>query len=431
MLLFVGGTWLIIKRITHTKEITRYFNIVALILLLLPIVTIVLFTIRSRSDWDANTRMIGFENVSDQVNENFPRPDIYYIILDAYSRSDYMQTDFGFDNTYFIDFLREHQFYIAEQSNSNYNWTSLSLGSSLNMDFVQNLGLDLVFGNYPAIFVDPIRHSRVRTQLEQLGYQTIAFRTSYIPTEIIDADIYYASDPEILENLREPLSLNSFESMLLRSTAGLILWDVAGPKIRNWVEERISYPANVLRQTILDQFEYLGEVPSIPDPKFIFTHIVAPHPPFLFGPNGEYLNQEDVFTLADTNGLSGTRKAELYKDQATYITSRVMETVETILQNSDTPPIIILQADHGPCINVMSCSEGDGLRQKFAILNAYYLPGGCDQSLYPTITPVNSFRIIFNCYYDADYPLLEDNSFHTNHPSWSAYQFKLVNEEIR
>jgi hypothetical protein len=342
-----------------------------------------------------------------------------------------MQTDFNYDNTYFIDFLQENQFYIAEQSYTNFNWTSLSLGSSLNMDYVQNLGIDLVFGNYPAIFVDPIRHSRVRTQLEQIGYKTIAFRTSYIPTEMIDADIYFAPASEDLDQLRKPLSLNSFESMLLRSTAGLILWDVAGSNVRNWVKERTSYPSDVLRQTILDQFSNLALVPSIPGPKFVFAHIVAPHPPFLFGPNGEFLSQEDVFTLADTDDLSNPNKAEFFKDQAIYITARVMETVEALLENSTTPPIIIIQADHGPCIGVMSCSEGPGLKQKFAILNAYHLPSGCSEYLYPTITPVNSFRIVFNCYFDAQYPLLDDQAFYTGHPSWSAYDFVAVTDLLK
>jgi hypothetical protein len=46
------------------------------------------------------------------------------------------------------------------------------------------------------------------------------------------------------------------------------------------------------------------------------------------------------------------------------------------------------------------------------ILNAYYFPGGNDD-LYPTITPVNTFRLIFNKYFDQDYPLLEDKALYS------------------
>ncbi len=47
---------------------------------------------------------------------------------------------------------------------------------------------------------------------------------------------------------------------------------------------------------------------------------------------------------------------------------------------------------------------------QFKILNAYYLPGHNDL-LYPTISPVNTFRLIFDTYLGADYPLLKDISY--------------------
>ena len=44
------------------------------------------------------------------------------------------------------------------------------------------------------------------------------------------------------------------------------------------------------------------------------------------------------------------------------------------------------------------------------ILNAYYLPDGGNKALYPTITPVNTFRVIFNTYFGGNYELLPDVS---------------------
>jgi hypothetical protein len=54
------------------------------------------------------------------------------------------------------------------------------------------------------------------------------------------------------------------------------------------------------------------------------------------------------------------------------------------------------------------------LREGSAILNAYYLPGAAD-ALYETISPVNSFRLVFRDYFGLDYPPLPDHSFH----NWS------------
>ena len=45
------------------------------------------------------------------------------------------------------------------------------------------------------------------------------------------------------------------------------------------------------------------------------------------------------------------------------------------------------------------------------ILNAYHLPGDGIEALYPNISPVNTFRVIFNEYFGFNLPLLEDQSY--------------------
>ncbi len=61
------------------------------------------------------------------------------------------------------------------------------------------------------------------------------------------------------------------------------------------------------------------------------------------------------------------------------------------------------------------------------ILNAYFLPGGDQRSLYPSISPVNSFRVIFNTYFEADYPLLADRSYFSTYQD--PYNFTVVPDE--
>ncbi len=46
-----------------------------------------------------------------------------------------------------------------------------------------------------------------------------------------------------------------------------------------------------------------------------------------------------------------------------------------------------------------------------SILNAYYLPGFDQSKLYKSVSPVNSFRLVFNHYFGTKYPLLEDETF--------------------
>ena len=70
------------------------------------------------------------------------------------------------------------------------------------------------------------------------------------------------------------------------------------------------------------------------------------------------------------------------------------------------------------------------LRKKTGILNAYYLPDVDKSVLYPSITPVNSFRVIFNLYFNTDFELLPDEIYvfaDSDHP----YRFINMTEKVR
>jgi hypothetical protein len=111
--------------------------------------------------------------------------------------------------------------------------------------------------------------------------------------------------------------------------------------------------------------------------------------------------------------MGGTRGELIkgYVSQLQYINYKLTEVIEAILSQSERPPIIILQGDHGS----RSTAEGFGkinFREAFPILNAYYLPNGGKKYLYEAISPVNTFRVIFNHYLGENFELLEDKSYH-------------------
>ncbi|MBN1546201.1 MAG: hypothetical protein JW902_06035, partial [Syntrophaceae bacterium] len=64
----------------------------------------------------------------------------------------------------------------------------------------------------------------------------------------------------------------------------------------------------------------------------------------------------------------------------------------------------------------------------FSILNCYYMPYDGSHNLYKEITPVNTFRVIFNHYFGTNYKILEDKSYYS---TWShPFQFIDITEII-
>ena len=118
-------------------------------------------------------------------------PDVYYIILDTYTRADVLLNQYNFDNSQFIDELRNMDFYVADCSRSNYSDTLKSLTSALNMNYLPKLWEELsAIGLGPGDIGVLLKQSLVRKQLEAIGYKTVAFDTGYDWSRLSDADIY-------------------------------------------------------------------------------------------------------------------------------------------------------------------------------------------------------------------------------------------------
>lgn len=427
----VAGTWFIVTRRGDLRNETRALNLTALAAVVMATLPIVINFTRGNGSWEGEGFLPLGGQGELQTGDDIARPDVYYIILDGYARSDFMGEKFAYDNSGFLNFLLSRGFYIATQANTNHTWMALSLASSLNMDFVQDLGVDLEPGAYPSAMVEPIQHSLVRANFEKLGYKIVGFSSGYRPTEITDADYFFSPDTDLIEPSPPGISLNAFEGLLLHTSLGRIVEDLADPDALNNIGVRTGHPFSVLRTIIEYDFDELKVIPESPEPTFTFVHIPAPHSPYLFGKHGETVEQTGVFSFTYEGVTKSHLENGLYRNQAIYISLRMQEVVQAILDRSDTPPIIIIQADTGPSVGWSGDLDSGNLAIRTAILNAYYLPGGCQQLLYPAISPVNSFRVIFDCYFGASYTMLPDDVYYSRWPRSAGYGFELVNDRTR
>ena len=182
--------------------------------------------------------------------------------------------------------------------------------------------------------------------------------------------------------------------------SNLAVYLIESTALNPFTEKFIRHNA---RESILYSFDTLADMPDIKEPKFVFAHILCPHGPFIFDRNGNPAKHDK----------EGYDTKEAYVEQLIFVNKKVETLVDEILSKSDVAPIIILQADTGP-----GAVPKDG---RINILNAYFLPGTDEHLLYESITPVNSFRVVFNLYFDTDYDLLEDKSYYT--PGQYHYYF--------
>ncbi len=389
-----AGLWFILGRSRKFSNATHILNFASFILILFPIYQIGSHFVRQPAI-GGDTFQLTDQTATPVLQAAEAAPDIYYIILDAYTRGDALQADFGFDNRGFLNELQAMGFYVANCSRSNYGFTQASLTSTLNLDYLSAIQESLIDTDNEDDLWGLLKHSRARSLLEEVGYQTVAFDSGYEWSRISDAAFY-------LQITTDPLALrgiNPFEALFVKTTLGLALAD-SQTKFLSTTFESINYPYSdhINRQRfILNQ---LKEIPRFPGKKFVFAHLLIPHNPFVFAPDGTLLTDPGFFGGKASGPVNDEYRTLGYSYQIEFINNQILEIVGSIIEQSDTPPVIILQGDHG--------LRADN---RFKILNAYYLAGEDNPNLYSTISPINSFRLVFNQFFETEYPLLPDISF--------------------
>lgn len=402
--LIIVGALLILFLVKSVPELlTKFLNVVAIVLLIFPLAQTVWYLIDSPEYVGALSEEVASSSLTQEDPQNLP--DVYYIIVDGYGRADTLEQIFNFDNQPFVEDLEARGFYVASQSSTNYPQTTLSLASSMNFTYLDELAKALgADETRREPLIEMIQKSQIRSILEEFGYTTFIY-DSGIP--YIDPWIGEGSDVNgpTQSRLEEFGNLNKFEQFL---------WD--NMLFRYLTPKHISFDSH--RAKILGNLESLGAVASEEGPKFVVTHILGLHPPFIFDRNGNYV-PVGGYSLADGDSYGGTYEQYLtgYPEQGTYINTLLLETIDQILDESANPPIIILQGDHGPGLHLKwGDSEQECIQERMSIMNAYYFPDQDYEALYDAISPVNSYRVVLKQYLGMDIEKIPDKSYFATWP---------------
>jgi hypothetical protein len=370
---------------------TAVANVAATGFLLIPVVALGTFWVKSWSPASRHGRLIPLPL---STRPAAGTPDIYYVIFDRYGDRETL-ADYGVDNAELYQYLRTRGFFIAQDSRSNYIKTSLSLSSSLNLNYHDDLTASHGRESTNWLPINfRLREHVVGRFLKARGYEYIHLGSWWWPTR---------ANPNADVNINRYALLPHPVMLLFRQPLASPVTDAVNSAL---VDARLQQ-----WERVRSQLESFRALPQRPRPKFVFAHILVPHPPAVFDPDGSFVSQD----------LENRRSPELnYRNQVMFANRMIVQLVDTILSASANPPVIILQGDEGPYpkggrANLDSPRwrnlSAAQLRERSAILNAYHLPGVRAGVLYPSISPVNSFRVVFNTYHGTDLPLLPDRTY--------------------
>jgi hypothetical protein len=372
--------FVILKAKKINKAVVFYLNIFSSILIVLSLFNIFTYEFVNRNRVASKNNNVE----SDEELTNSDYPDVYYIILDGNTNHDVLKEIYGYNNMGFVRYLRDKGFWIKEDSTSNYNMTSLSLASSLNMEYVNYLEDELGKDSREEIYLHlMIADNRVAKEFKRHGYKYAIFSSGWGPTNYSAvADINF-----------QKVYLNEFSTLLLRKS----------------MIGQFEFTRPVLRSRINYTFDKLGHISSGEEPMFVFAHILIPHPPWLFGANGENISGNEITLTGDE-----WSEKDKYTDQVKYAEKRIKSVIESLLNNNRSE-IIIIQGDHGPSSTTLEDGDGHYL-ERLGILDAIFIPDQYENKIkpYEGMTPVNTFRLITDGLFDGDKGTLEDKNYYTN-----------------
>ena len=307
------------------------------------------------------------------------KPNVYHIILDEYTDNEILLKKFGYNNEKFLEFLNKNGFYMPDKTFSTFGSTPNELNLILNMDYPISSG-------WVSDAYQDLKTNKVMSTFSDQNYSVIETNSAMRWKDFSDVDTHLCYDVDFINS--------EFLDQVLRKSI-----------IRYFMEQ---HQTDTRRDIVRCTFNELSEIALQSNgPTYVFAHLYVPHPPFIFGPNGENVTPDH----SEISGLQSWENPQGYLNQLIYATSEISVVITNIVEN-DPNAIIILQGDTGTSTGTdrITTTMKD-IYQTHSILYAVRIP---DVNNFENAIPVNTYRIIFNNYFDMNYEYLEHRIYMAN-----------------
>ncbi len=320
------------------------------------------------------------------------KPDIYFIVLDSYTNTKTLSSEFGYSNSFIDSFLLKKNFFLSRNSKSNYNFTHMSIASELNMAYLSNLQPDHVF--YTKDFLQS-NYTIANNELTDILYKQGYTITNYSNFNLKEAPV------KVTPYLTELTWRSVLGQTFFNKAARDIGWNLGRyfPQKEISKERRKEIEDDAIRskEVFNGLVEAAKKTPA--KPQFLYAHFLLPHETYLYDSSGKRLPVEYTAHAWINNKKD-------YLNQLAYVNRFIIApAIDSIFSNARRPFIIVLQSDHG-----YRNYPPEKVNLEFENLNAIYFPDNNYSTLYDSMSSVNTFRIVLNKYFNQQLPLLKDST---------------------
>jgi len=365
-------------------QLTRYLNILFLFLFIAELATIAIRSYRLKG-----TTVAAINDTSLSICDTCRKPDIYFLLFDEYSSSLSLREDYHYDNDFLDTFLVQSGFKILTRSKSNYNITNFSVASITNMSYLRIPKPDAVTSIDYFQAAALIHGNRLCNYLDSIGYKIENYSLFDIGSSPPTVHYLFTSTPA------EIIKSKTFIATLIHETG----WNLYSRKDLLTAQQK-NYSATFQNNLATVQNIKRASQEKINKPKFVYGHLLLPHPPFLVNKTVPYsidqLVQKHEFPVTD------------YVNYVYYTNTIIRDLVTTIQQNTNNEAVIVIMGDHG-----FRAPNGTGFPENyFENQNAVYFPQRNYEMLYDSIGGVNQFRVILNTLFQQKLPLLAEKQYY-------------------
>ena len=409
--ILAAAAWLGARQLTATAALAGLAVAVAV-----PAASLAAFSLRQwRAGAAETTRPI------ERQGTVVSRPNVYFVLVDGYGRTDTMQKYLQFDNSAYVAELRELDFFVAAKAPANYPMTFLSLSTVLNMDYVATESTPryaersrfnaLLQGDNPAVrmfkglgyaFVQA--GSGMWQETNCRGYEDVC----------LEKETFGAG--EVFR-----LGFGETEMALMELTP-LFKQYIAAARARGVFEGAVTNLAGLAKAL---------RAVDTSKPLFVVAHSYPPHPPFIYGPDCAIRDEivHDYGPLRDRadDPAGRERYRRLYAESAECVSRQIVFFAREIARRDPTG-IVIIQSDHGSDTRVdwsparpLAEWTAEAIEERFGVLNAIRVPDRCREWLYDSMSPANTFRLVQGCLEGRPPTFLPDRAFvagYENHPEF-------------